>query len=119
MITIYHNPRCSKSRQAYELITTVFNKDNEPVEVVDYLSTPLTVQQLREIRQMLGCPVREMIRTDEAPYTELHLDYLETTDDALFQAIAQHPVLLQRPIVVHAGRAVIGRPAENIKILFE
>ena len=118
MITVYHNPRCSKSRGACELISDVYNPSNEPVEVVEYLRTPLSVVQLKELNGMLGCPVREMLRDSEAIYKELGLADASLTDDQLYEAIAANPILLQRPIVVRNGRAVIGRPPENVKALF-
>lgn len=118
MITVYHNPRCSKSRGACQLISDVYNPSNEPVEVVEYLRTPLSVAQLKDLNRTLGCPVREMIRDSEAIYKELGLADASLTDDQLYEAIAANPILLQRPIVVRDGRAVIGRPPENVKALF-
>ena len=116
MITIYHNPRCSKSRAACDLVSTA--RTSEPVEVIEYLKQPLTVDQLKALHAMLGGPLLDMIRTGETEYTELHLDAPGVTDDQLYEAIVQHPILLQRPIVVRDGRAVIGRPTENIAALF-
>jgi arsenate reductase (glutaredoxin) len=118
MITIYHNPRCSKSRGAYELVTHHYKATNEPVEVIEYLKTPPTVDQLKALHAMLRCPLREMIRTGETEYKELGLDAADVTDDQLYEAIASHPILLQRPIVVRNGRAVIARPQENVAALF-
>lgn len=118
MITIYHNPRCSKSRGACELVNDVYNPSNEPVEIVEYLKTPLTVAQLMELNRMLGCTVRDMIRDAEAAYKEENLADPSLGDAQLYEAIARHPILLQRPIVVRDGRAIIGRPPENIKALF-
>ncbi|MFP6561287.1 arsenate reductase (glutaredoxin) [Paraburkholderia sp. B3] len=118
MITIYHNPRCSKSRSTCELISTTWNTTNEPVEVIEYLKTPLTVAQLKSLHAMLGGPLREMIRNGETVYTELGLDSEGLADDQLYEAIASHPILLQRPIVVRDGRAMIGRPPENVAALF-
>lgn len=118
MITIYHNPRCSKSRAACELLTSTYNVANEPTEIVEYLKQPLTVAQLKQLNTQLGCPVREMIRDTEVEYKELQLSDAKLTDDELYEAIATHPVLLQRPIVVRNGRAVIGRPSENVAELF-
>ncbi|MEX3923352.1 arsenate reductase (glutaredoxin) [Paraburkholderia sp. BR10936] len=116
MITIYHNPRCSKSRAAYEQVSTA--TANESLEVIEYLTQPLTVDQLKALHAMLGCPLLDMIRTGETEYTELGLDAPGFTDDQLYEAIVRHPILLQRPIVVRDGRAVIGRPTENIAALF-
>jgi arsenate reductase (glutaredoxin) len=117
MITIYHNPRCSKSRAACELVATTRHTASEPVEVVEYLKTPLDVEQLKALHAMLGGPLRDMMRTNETEYAELGLDAASVTDDQLYEAIAQHPILLQRPIVVRDGRAVIGRPTENVAAL--
>ncbi|WP_179745913.1 arsenate reductase (glutaredoxin) [Paraburkholderia bryophila] len=118
MITIYHNPRCSKSRAACELLASIYKVANEPAEIVEYLKQPLTVAQLKQLNTQLGCPVREMIRDTEVEYKELHLSDAALTDDELYEAMAMHPILLQRPIVVRDGRAVIGRPPENIAALF-
>ena len=118
MITIYHNPRCSKSRGAYDLVTNVYNKANEPVTVVEYLKKPLTKPELKSLNKLLGCPVREMLRDTEQEYKDLNLATPSLTDDQLYEAIAAHPILLQRPIVVRDGRAVIGRPPEKVEALF-
>ncbi len=118
MITIYHNACCSKSRGACELVNDVYNPTNEPVEIVEYLRTPLSAAQLKELNRMLGCPVREMMRDSEPVYKELGLSDASMSDAQLYEAIAEHPILLQRPIVVRNGRAVIGRPPEKVKALF-
>jgi arsenate reductase (glutaredoxin) len=118
MITIYHNPRCSKSRSTCELISTSWNTANEPVEVIEYLKTPLTVAQLKSLHAMLGGSLRDMIRTGEPAYAELGLDNDSLTDNQLYETIVGHPILLQRPIVVRNGRAIIGRPPENVAELF-
>jgi arsenate reductase (glutaredoxin) len=118
MITIYHNPRCSKSRAACDLIATTFNTANEPTEIVEYLKQPLTVAQLQQLNAQLGCTVREMIRDTEAEYKALELSDTALSDAQLYEALAKHPILLQRPIVVRNGRAVIGRPPENVEALF-
>jgi arsenate reductase (glutaredoxin) len=119
MITIYHNPRCSKSRGAYELIVDAYNVANEPIEVIEYLKQPLSVAQLRALNAMLGCAAREMLRDTEATYKDMGLDNATLSDDQLYEAIEQNPILMQRPIVVRNGRAVIGRPPENVKALFD
>jgi arsenate reductase len=119
MITIYHNPRCSKSRGACELLASTYNVANEPVEIIEYLKQPLSVSQLKTLNAALGCSVRDMLRDTEVVYQELGLDNRNLSDDQLYEAIAAHPVLMQRPIVVREGRAVIGRPPENVKALFE
>jgi len=119
MITIYHNPRCSKSRGACELVKERLDQATEPVTVVEYLKEPPSVEALKALHGMLGGAVRDMIRDNEAPYQQLGLEDPTLTDDQLYAAIAAHPILLQRPIVVRNGRAVIARPPENVAVLFE
>jgi arsenate reductase (glutaredoxin) len=117
MITIYHNPRCSKSRAACDLVANL--GATEPVEIVEYLKQPLTVEQLKALHALLGGPLLDMVRTNESEYSELGLDAPGVTNNQLYEAISLHPVLLQRPIVVRNGRAVMGRPTENVATLFE
>ncbi|MFM0035382.1 arsenate reductase (glutaredoxin) [Paraburkholderia strydomiana] len=118
MITIYHNPHCSKSRATCELITSNYTSTNETREVIEYLKHPLTVAQLKQLNAQLGCTVREMIRDTQAEFKELQLADATCTDAQLYEALAAHPILLQRPIVVRNWRAVIGRPPENVAALF-
>lgn len=118
MITIYHNPRCSKSRATCELIDSTLNASGEPVRIVEYLKQALGVAELKELHRMLGGRVRDMIRDTESVYDELGLGDTSLDDDALFEAIAAHPILLQRPIVTRNGRAIIGRPPEAVRTLF-
>jgi arsenate reductase len=117
MITIYHNPRCSKSRDALALTQQFANTHNLPLEVIDYQKTPLTLAQLKTIAGQVNCSVREMVRDNEEEYAQLGLS---TADDAtLLQAVANHPKLLQRPIVVYRNRAIIGRPPERVHELLQ
>lgn len=118
MITVYHNPRCSKSRGACELINDRLNQAGEAVKVIEYLKEPPSIDALKALHKMLGGSVREMIRDNEAPYKDLGLADPSLNDDQLYEAIAAHPILLQRPIVIRGGRAVIGRPPEKIETLF-
>lgn len=118
MITIYHNPRCSKSRGACELINHHANESGEPVKIVEYLKEPLSVDELKALHKMLGGSVRDMIRDNEVPYQERGLADQTLSDQQLYEAIVAHPILLQRPIVVRNGRAAIGRPPENVEALF-
>ncbi|NRO98578.1 arsenate reductase (glutaredoxin) [Paraburkholderia sp. NMBU_R16] len=118
MITIYHNTRCSKSRSTCELIESTLNTAGEPVRIVEYLKEPLSVDELKALHRMLGGRVRDMIRDTEPMYDELGLADASLDDDALFAAIAGHPILLQRPIVTRNGKAVIGRPPEAVRALF-
>ncbi len=96
----------------------MYGRDEEAAEIVEYLKQPLTVAQLQELNKQLGCPVRAMIRDSEAVYEELRLSDAALSDAQLYEALAAHPILLQRPIVVRNGRAVIGRPPENVATLF-
>lgn len=109
---IYHNPRCRKSRAAKQ----VLDEKGVDYEVIEYLKQPPSEQEIRELLQKLGLSVREIIRTKEKIYKELNLK--QATDDELIRAIAEHPILLERPIIVRGDRAVLARPTENIdKIL--
>ncbi len=108
--TIYHNPRCSKSREALKLLR---EHGVTPV-IVDYLKTPPGVETLRS----LGLPARELIRDNEDEYAELNLADPAKSDAELFAAIGQHPRLLQRPIVVAGERVVVARPPERVHALF-
>lgn len=109
-ITLYHNPRCSKSRAALALL----EERGQDVRLIEYLKTPPDVAQLEHLAQQLKLPVREMLRSNEKPYRELELDDPARDDADLLHAIAQQPILLQRPIAVSGERAVIGRPPENV-----
>lgn len=109
-ITIFHNPRCSKSRQTLELLK---QRDIDPV-VVDYLDSPPTENELVELLNKLNLSVRALIRTGEKPFKELGLDRPDITDDQLIKALIANPILIQRPIVVNGEKAAIGRPPENI-----
>lgn len=109
-VTIYHNPRCSKSRQTLELLR---ERGVEP-EIVHYLETPPEPETLADILQRLGAEPREIMRHKEAPYKENGLDDPSVDREALLRAIKEHPVLLERPIVVANGKAAIGRPPENV-----
>jgi len=117
MITIYHNPRCSKSREALALAQQFADKNHLPLEIIDYQKTPLTLEKLSTLAQQLDAPVRDMVRSNEEEYTELGLD--KADDATLLQALAQHPKLLQRAIVVYRHRAVLGRPPERVHDLLK
>lgn len=117
MITIYHNPRCSKSREALALVETIAARRQLAVNVVEYLKAPLDLAQLSELQNILGCQTTDMVRSNEDEYNALGL--AQADDAALLAAIAAHPKLLQRPIAVFGKRAVIGRPPELIAALLE
>jgi len=107
---IYHNPRCSKSRQT---LTLLEEKGLQP-DIVKYLDTPPTADELAALVEAMGCSVRDIIRVKESEYKELGLDNPELDDRALLQALSEHPKLIERPIVVHNGKAAMGRPPENV-----
>ena len=109
-ITIYHNPRCSKSRQTLALLA---NRGLSP-RVVHYLDTPPTPATLARLLKLLEMRPRELLRTGETVYAELGLEDPRLTDDDLIAAMVSHPVLIERPIVEANGSAVIGRPPEIV-----
>ena len=112
-ITLYHNPRCSKSRKALELL----RERALDIEIVEYLKTPPTVENLKSIHAMLGIDAHEMIRNKEDAYNESGLNS-ESTEAEIFDAITRFPKLLERPIVIHGNRAVIARPPERVSDFF-
>ena len=109
-LVIYHNPRCSKSRQTLALLR---ERGLEP-KVVPYLDTPPSETRLSEILDMLGVSPRELMREKEAPYRELGLADPALTRADLIAAMAAHPILIERPVVVAGARAAIGRPPEAV-----
>ena len=109
-LVIYHNPRCSKSRQTLALLR---ERGLEP-EIVLYLESPPSEARLEELLDMLGMPARDLMRRKEAPYRELGLDDPSLTRAELVAAMASHPVLIERPIVVSGTRAAIGRPPVKV-----
>jgi arsenate reductase len=114
-LTIYHNPRCSKSRQTLALLE---EKGIQP-DVVHYLETPPAPERIQELLDLLGISARELMRSKEAPYQTLGLDDPQKTDAELIAAMSENPILIERPIVAAADRAVIGRPPENVLSLIE
>jgi arsenate reductase len=108
--TIYHNPRCSKSRATLELLTS---RGFSP-RILAYLETPPTSVEIESLLAMLAVEPRELMRKDEDEYSALGLADPELTRKQLVAAIAAHPRLLQRPIVVAGSRAAIGRPPEAV-----
>lgn len=113
-VTIYHNPRCTKSRQTMELLQ---KRKIEP-EVIEYLKTPPSKAELKRILKLLGLKPRDLMRKKEAVYKEKGLDDPGLSDDALISAMVENPILIERPIVLAKGKAALGRPPENVlKIL--
>ncbi|NNL06741.1 MAG: arsenate reductase (glutaredoxin) [Gammaproteobacteria bacterium] len=109
-IKIYHNPRCSKSRQTLQLLES----NGIAPQIIEYLKQPPSVDELAKVIDLLDIPPRELMRTQEKPYRENNLADPALCREDLIRAMTEHPILIERPIVVHDGRAVIGRPPENI-----
>jgi len=108
-IVLLHNPRCSKSRAAKALL------EARGVAFAErrYLDEPLSLDELRDLAGRLGGPVSAWVRKGEDAFTEARLD-ASASDDAILRAMAAHPVLIERPILVRGGRAVVGRPPERV-----
>lgn len=109
-VRIYHNPRCSKSRQTLQLLQ---QQGIEP-EVIEYLKNPPSAQELDEILQKLGLEPRELMRKKEAEYKANGLDDASLSRQALIEAMVKHPALIERPIVLANDKAAIGRPPEDV-----
>ena len=109
-VKIYHNPRCSKSRQTLQLLQ---DHAVEP-QVVEYLQTPPSAAELRKVLQMLGIGPRELMRKKEAEYKQSGADNPELSDAQLIDLMVAHPKLIERPIVVKDGKAALGRPPEQV-----
>jgi arsenate reductase (glutaredoxin) len=112
--TIYHNPRCSKSRETLDLLT----QHGIAPEVVHYLTETPDAATLKALLKKLGLPARTLLREKEDEYKALGLDNPALTDDAIIALMVQHPKLIERPVVVKGDRAVLGRPPENVLQLF-
>jgi arsenate reductase len=113
-VTIYHNPRCSKSRQTLALLE---EKGLKP-KIVEYLKTPPSAAELKRILKMLGLKPRDIVRKGESVYAELGLKDKDVSDDELIALMAANPILIERPIVIAGDKAAIGRPPDSVlKIL--
>ena len=109
-VTIYHNPKCSKSRQTLQLLR---ERGIEPI-IVEYLKQPLNASQIKKVLKMLQLGPRELMRKKESEYKDLNLADNKLSQDSLINAMAEHPILMERPIVVVGSKAVLGRPPENV-----
>ncbi len=107
---IFHNPRCSKSRQTLQLL----NEQGIEADVVEYLKEPPDAETLQQILQMLAIGPRDLMRKNEDEYKTLQLQRAELSDDELIQAMVNNPKLIERPIVIRDGKAIIGRPPEKV-----
>ena len=109
-VTIYHNPKCSKSRQTLELLSAKGITPN----IIEYIKNPPTVEKLKEILSQLGISPRDLMRKKEDIYKELELGILSLSDKDLIDLMIEHPILIERPIVIANGKAVLGRPPEQV-----
>lgn len=113
MITIYHNPRCSKSRETLQLL----KEEGEDFKVVEYLKSPPSKEELAKVAQQLGMRPQEFIRKGEKLYKE-KFSQQELTDEEWLTVLSANPILIERPIVVKEGKAILGRPPQTVKKLF-
>ncbi len=109
-VILYHNPRCSKSRETLALLR---KRGVEPT-IIEYLTHPLSATTLKTIIKQLGIKPRDLLRTKETAYQSLGLDDASLSDANIIEALVKNPILIERPIVVAGSRAVIGRPPENV-----
>ena len=109
-VTIYHNPRCTKSRQTLELLT---KRGIEP-KIIEYLVTPPSEAELKRLLKLLGISPRELLRTKEEEYKKAKLDRPDVSDADIIRAMVKYPRLIERPIVVSGNKAALGRPPENV-----
>ena len=107
-VTIYHNPRCSKSRQTLAIL----EEKKVDLQVIDYLTTPPSKAALKRILGMLGMKAVDIIRKKEA--RDAGLDITQMSEAALIEAMVSHPIIIERPIVVSGDKAVMGRPPANV-----
>ena len=107
-VTMYHNPRCNTSRRTLALLR---EKGVEPT-IIEYLKTPYTAVQLKTLLRQLKLPAKRLVRKKEAAAVGIDLEVL--SEDALIEAMVEHPIIVERPIVVSGGRAALGRPPEAI-----
>ncbi|PKI18035.1 arsenate reductase (glutaredoxin) [Colwellia sp. 12G3] len=116
MFTIYHNPRCSKSRQTLALLEEQAQKVNKDIAIVEYLKTPLSHDDIRQLLVQLDCSALNMMRVKETEFSEQNLK--GANEEVLIDAMANTPKLVERPIVTNGSKAIIGRPPENVLEFF-
>ncbi|TQD40138.1 arsenate reductase (glutaredoxin) [Haloflavibacter putidus] len=112
MIKIYHNPRCSKSREGLKIL----EESGTTFQIVKYLNQPLEKEEIKSLLKLLDMPAKELVRTNEKVWKENYKGK-DLSEDEIITAMHEHPKLIQRPIVEKNGKAVIGRPPEKIKDL--
>ena len=111
---IYHNPRCSKSRQTLNIM----NENNANIRIIEYLTDPPTAEELENISRKLAISPMNFIRKKESEFTELGLNHYNGSNSELCEIMSKYPKLIERPIVVKGDNAIIGRPPENVMKLF-
>ena len=109
-VTIYHNPKCSKSRQTLKLL----EEHGSAPTIVEYLKSPPTAEKLKEVLSQLGVAPRDLMRKKESAYSENDLGNTSLSDESLIDAMIANPILIERPIVLANGKAAIGRPPEQV-----
>lgn len=114
-ITIYHNPRCSKSRQTLSLLE---DKGME-IDIIEYLKTPPDAATLKAIITKLGITAKDLLRKGEEEYKQAGLDKKNISEDDIINAMVKYPKLIERPIVVNKEKAALGRPPENVLAILE
>ena len=112
-VIIYHNPRCSKSRQALKLLQ---ERGLDP-KIVEYLKTPPSLEELRKLLKQLNVTASDLLRRKEPAYKKAKLDRQGVTDNEVIAAMVADPILIERPIVVVGSKAIIGRPPEDVLTL--
>ena len=112
-LSIFHNPRCSKSRKTLEIIEI----NDVEVRVILYLQDPPSVSELNSLLEKLGMKASELVRKRESIIKELDIDLSSISNDDLISIMAEHPILIERPIVFNESLAIIGRPPENVEEL--
>jgi arsenate reductase (glutaredoxin) len=109
-VTVYHNPRCSKSRETLQLL----KDQGVEMDIIEYLKIPPTIDELNNILQKLGMEPRQLIRQQETEYQANNLDDINVDRLTLLTAMVKYPILIERPIVVANGKVAIGRPPEAV-----
>lgn len=113
-ITIWHNPECSKSRNALNLL----EEKNIDSNIFNYLESKPSKEQIRNVLKLLDISAKELLRTKEATYSELNLENIDSEND-LISAMVENPILIERPIIIKGDEAVIARPIENLELLLK
>ena len=109
-IKIYHNPRCSKSRQTLQLL----EENGAQPDIIEYLKNSPSKEELKSVLKLLGLSPRDLMRKGESIYKELNLKNVDLSNEQLVNAMLENPILIERPIVLANGKAAIGRPPESV-----